>query len=69
METMKATVFHSANNIPVEEVPRPRAGIGEAVIRIKLTTICGTDLHILRGEYAVKPGLTADLFYKLTKCR
>jgi threonine dehydrogenase-like Zn-dependent dehydrogenase len=22
-----------------------------------LTTICGTDLHILRGEYAVKPGL------------
>ena len=57
METMKATVFHSANNIRVEEVPRPRAGIGEAVIRITLTTICGTDLHILRGEYAVKPGL------------
>ncbi|MGB8804159.1 MAG: alcohol dehydrogenase catalytic domain-containing protein, partial [Chthoniobacterales bacterium] len=54
---MKATVFHSANNIRVEEVPRPRAGIGEAVIRITLTTICGTDLHILRGEYAVKPGL------------
>jgi threonine dehydrogenase-like Zn-dependent dehydrogenase len=57
METMKATVFHSANNIRVEEVPRPRAGVGEAVIRITLTTICGTDLHILRGEYAVKPGL------------
>jgi threonine dehydrogenase-like Zn-dependent dehydrogenase len=57
METMKATVFHSANNIRVEEVPRPRAGIGEAVIRITLTTICGTDLHILRGEYVVKPGL------------
>ena len=57
METMKATVFHSANDIRVEEVPRPRAGIGEAVIRITLTTICGTDLHILRGEYAVKPGL------------
>ena len=57
METMKATVFHSANSIRVEEVPRPRAGIGEAVIRITLTTICGTDLHILRGEYAVKPGL------------
>jgi len=57
METMKATVFHSANNIRVEEVPRPSAGVGEAVMRITLTTICGTDLHILRGEYAVKPGL------------
>src|ERR1700751_4271913 len=57
MQTMKATVFHSANNIKVEEVPRPNAGIGEAVIRITLTTICGTDLHIVRGEYPVKPGL------------
>lgn len=55
--TMRATVFHGANHIAVEEVPRPRAGIGEAVIRITLTTICGTDLHILRGEYPVKPGL------------
>jgi alcohol dehydrogenase len=31
--------------------------VGEAVIRITLTTICGTDLHIVRGEYPVKPGL------------
>jgi threonine dehydrogenase-like Zn-dependent dehydrogenase len=57
MQTMRANVFHGANNIRVEEVPRPHAGAGEAVIRITLTTICGTDLHILRGEYAVKPGL------------
>jgi alcohol dehydrogenase len=27
------------------------------VIRITLTTICGTDLHIVRGEYPVMPGL------------
>jgi alcohol dehydrogenase len=54
---MKAAVFHSLNNIRLEEVPRPEAGVDEAVIRITLTTICGTDLHILRGEYAVKPGL------------
>src|ERR1043165_7125027 len=57
MQKMKATVFHGPNDIRLEEVPRPRAGAGEAVIRITLTTICGTDLHILRGEYAVKPGL------------
>ena len=54
---MKANVFHGPNKISVEEVPRPTAGPGEAVIRITLTTICGTDLHILRGEYPVKPGL------------
>src|SRR2546421_1105986 len=54
---MKANVFHSRNNIRVEEVEKPRAGVGEAVIRVTLTTICGTDLHIVRGEYPVKSGL------------
>jgi alcohol dehydrogenase len=57
MKTMKANVFHGKNNIRVEEVERPHAGFGEAVIRITLTTICGTDLHIVRGEYPVKAGL------------
>jgi alcohol dehydrogenase len=57
MEKMKANVFHGKNNIRVEEVDKPRAGVGEAVIRVTLTTICGTDLHIVRGEYPVKPGL------------
>jgi threonine dehydrogenase-like Zn-dependent dehydrogenase len=54
---MRAAVFHGVGDIRVEEVPRPHAGPGEAVIRITLTTICGTDLHILRGEYPVRPGL------------
>lgn len=54
---MKANVFHGVNDLRIEEVPRPRADFGEAVIRVTLTTICGTDLHILRGEYPVKPGL------------
>src|SRR5262245_4836335 len=57
MKKMRATVFHGVNDIRVEEVPRPHAGFGEAVIRVTLTTICGTDLHIVRGEYPVKPGL------------
>jgi len=54
---MLATVFHGVNDIRVEEVERPRAGVGEAVIGVTLTTICGTDLHIVRGEYPVKSGL------------
>src|SRR5690242_9965183 len=54
---MRANVFRAKNKIGIEDVAKPRAGFGEAVIRITLTTICGTDLHILRGEYPVKPGL------------
>ena len=57
MKHMKATVFHGKNEIRVDEVERPRAGVCEAVIRVTLTTICGTDLHILRGEYPVREGL------------
>src|SRR5579864_7629590 len=55
--TMRALVFRGPNQIAVEQVPIPRPGPGEAVIRVTLTTICGTDLHILKGEYAVLPGL------------
>src|ERR671928_778611 len=57
MEKMRANVFRGKGDIRVEEVERPRAGVGEVVIRVTLTTICGTDLHILRGEYPVRPGL------------
>lgn len=54
---MRANVFRGVNKFGMEEVERPSAGVGEAVIRVTLTTICGTDLHIVRGEYPVKPGL------------
>ncbi len=57
MTTMKAVVFGGQGQIAVEEVPKPVPGPGEAVIKITATTICGTDVHIVRGEYPVKPGL------------
>ena len=57
MKTMKAVVFKGKGRIAVEEVARPHAGPGQAVIRITATTICGTDVHIIRGEYPVAPGL------------
>lgn len=57
MATMKAVVFRAVNDIRVEEVPKPRPGPGEAVIRVTATTICGTDVHIVKGEYPVRPGL------------
>src|ERR1700680_3496135 len=55
--TMKALVFYGPGQIGLETVPIPRPRAGEAVIRVTLTTICGTDLHILRGECPVNPGL------------
>jgi D-arabinose 1-dehydrogenase-like Zn-dependent alcohol dehydrogenase len=55
--TIKALGFHGRGNISLETVPIPKARAGEVVIRVTLTTIGGTDLHILKGEYPVKPGL------------
>ena len=55
---MKANVFRGPNEFGLEEKPVPVAGPGEAVVQVRLTTICGTDIHIIRGEYPVKPGLT-----------
>jgi threonine dehydrogenase-like Zn-dependent dehydrogenase len=57
MNTMKAVVFKGKDQLAVEEVPKPKPGAGEAVLRITTTTICGTDVHIVRGEYPVRPGL------------
>lgn len=57
VSSMRALVFRGPNQIGVEQISVPRAGYGEAVIRITLTTICGTDLHILKGEYPVRAGL------------
>ena len=56
-EHMRALVFRGPNQIGIESVPIPKPGYGEAVMRVTLTTICGTDVHILKGEYPVKPGL------------
>jgi alcohol dehydrogenase len=56
MTTMRAAVFLEKNVIRLREVKRPEPGPGEALVRVTLTTICGTDVHILRGEYPVAPG-------------
>ncbi len=57
MATMKAAVLLGKGQIKIREVPRPVPKAGEALVKITLTTICGTDLHILTAEYPVKKGL------------
>lgn len=58
MKTMKAAALMGVGQIRLDEKPIPKAQAGEAVLRVTLTTICGTDLHILRGEYPVAQGIT-----------
>ena len=55
---MRATIFVEAGRIVLGEKPIPDVGPLDALIRITTTTICGTDVHILKGEYPVASGLT-----------
>jgi threonine dehydrogenase-like Zn-dependent dehydrogenase len=55
---MKAAVFVEKGRIVLEDKPIPDIGPQDALIRITTTTICGTDVHILKGEYPVAKGLT-----------
>ena len=58
MPKMKAAVFVEPGRIVLDEKPVPDVGPLDALIRITTTTICGTDVHILKGEYPVARGLT-----------
>jgi alcohol dehydrogenase len=54
---MMAAAFIEPGRIALEDKPIPDVGATDALIRITTTTICGTDVHILKGEYPVAPGL------------
>ena len=58
MKKMKAAVFVEPGRIELTEKPIPDVGPNDALVRITTTTICGTDVHILKGEYPVAEGLT-----------
>ncbi|MEB3214602.1 MAG: NAD(P)-dependent alcohol dehydrogenase [Leptolyngbyaceae bacterium] len=55
---MKAAVFVEPGRIVLDEKPVPEIGPLDALVRVTTTTICGTDVHILKGEYPVAKGLT-----------
>jgi alcohol dehydrogenase len=57
-EKMKAAIFVEPGRIILGEKPIPDVGPLDALIRVTTTTICGTDIHILKGEYPVASGLT-----------
>lgn len=53
---MKAAVVYQKNEIRIAEVPRPQAERGEAVVRVRASGICATDVKILSGA-----GIPAEL--------
>jgi threonine dehydrogenase-like Zn-dependent dehydrogenase len=57
-KTMKALVFAGRDRVELREEPIPEIGPNDALVKVTLTTICGTDVHIVQGEYPVSPGMT-----------
>ncbi len=58
MAKMKAAIFVEPGRIVLDDKPIPDVGPLDALMRVTTTTICGTDVHILKGEYPVAKGLT-----------
>jgi alcohol dehydrogenase len=55
---MRALVYQGPNKKALEEKPKPGlTAPTDAIVKVTKTTICGTDLHILKGDVATcKPG-------------
>ncbi|MFP4396362.1 MAG: zinc-dependent alcohol dehydrogenase family protein [Anaerolineales bacterium] len=48
---MKAIQIEQPNHIALIDIPWPEPGPGDVLIQVMASGICGTDLHIVRGEY------------------
>jgi propanol-preferring alcohol dehydrogenase len=55
---MRAAVVHSfAKPLQLEDVPKPKPGPGELVVKIETSGLCHTDIHAAHGDWPVKPKL------------
>lgn len=55
---MLAAQIEAPDKVGVVEIPTPEIGAGEVLIEVGAAGICGTDLHILHGEYEARYPLT-----------
>ncbi len=51
---LKAAMFYGKEDLRVEEVEKPTVAGNEALVRVRAAGICGTDLHIYKGGFAIK---------------
>ncbi len=57
-ETMRAAVVHQAGGpLTIDEVPIPRPGHNQALVKVQTSGVCHTDLHAVHGDWPVKPTL------------
>ena len=55
---MKAAVVHAYDRpLSIEDVPIPKPGPEQVLVRIEASGLCHTDIHAARGEWPVKPPL------------
>ncbi|HEX3683042.1 MAG TPA: zinc-dependent alcohol dehydrogenase family protein [Bryobacteraceae bacterium] len=61
---MKALIFRETGEpksvLKLEEIPPPRLAPGEALVRVRLSPINASDLHMMRGRYGYQPELPAS---------
>ncbi len=57
--TMQALVVLEPNRLEIQEVPVPVPGPNEVLARVRAVSICGTDAHLIRGDY---PGFWPPAF-------
>jgi 2-desacetyl-2-hydroxyethyl bacteriochlorophyllide A dehydrogenase len=48
---MQAVVFAAPNRVTLEQVADPPCGVDEVIVQVSQVGICGTDLHLFRGQY------------------
>jgi 2-desacetyl-2-hydroxyethyl bacteriochlorophyllide A dehydrogenase len=54
---MRAVTFQAPGEVRVDERPEPELeGAGDAIVRVAVTGICGSDLHIYHGRVEIEPG-------------
>ncbi|MFC2251314.1 zinc-dependent alcohol dehydrogenase family protein [Labrys portucalensis] len=55
---MKAVRLDAVGELFLKEVERPKPGPGDLLVRVEASGICGTDRHLLKGEFPSKPPVT-----------
>jgi len=55
---MLAAVYHSPNDLRVEQVPIPAIAADEVLVKVHSASICGTDVRILHGQHRKYPAGT-----------
>lgn len=64
-ETMMAIRLHAANDLRLDELPVPEITAGHVLVRVHRCGICGTDLHITKGNFPA-PNLPLTLGHEFS---